>query len=545
MKAPSWCQAPPTAGVGLAQRRLVHREQPALAEVALDQPRQPGALVEVEHPGRERRRVRRQHAAALLDPRPLGDLVARSRARTPRRGPARPRRRVARRAGRRGRSRRRSSSASSRGTSPRTSRQPSRRIAGAQQPGRHVGRRDLGQPAGRQRGLVGRGVVRRALARRRSGAPRRGGAAAAARARSPRWARARHSWLRRPISSSTCSGGGSETATGSGRDLRLNRAMRADASWRSLTVACPRCKQENGGSRVAHRAPSLRLRNSKGSAAPTSSCSSSASATSPGRAPCRSGSTPTARCCRASWARDELDIRVAGVDWPLHGTTMAGLQRLDDLQACVEAVVRDEVEGDLIEAGTWRGGASILMRATLDALGADRTVWVADSFQGFPTADEALAPIDYLAVPVDDVRANFARFGYEQGVRFVEGFFEDTLPGLAGPALVGGAARRRHLRGDVDDPAGALPGAVGRRLRDRRRLRRARGVPARRRRVPRPARDRGSDREGGLDLRPLAAQLRRGDRARRRRRARRGPRRCSRSSARTGTRTSSRSTSAT
>jgi O-methyltransferase len=128
---------------------------------------------------------------------------------------------------------------------------------------------------------------------------------------------------------------------------------------------------------------------------------------------------------------DELDIRVAGVDWPLHGTTMAGLQRLDDLQACVEAVMRDEVEGDLIEAGTWRGGASILMRATLDALGADRTVWVADSFQGFPTADEALAPIDYLAVPVDDVRANFARFGYEQGVRFVEGFFEDTLPGLA------------------------------------------------------------------------------------------------------------------
>ena len=54
---------------------------------------------------------------------------------------------------------------------------------------------------------------------------------------------------------------------------------------------------------------------------------------------------------------------------------MVGLNRLDDLQACVESVVRDGVEGDLIEAGTWRGGASILMRATLDSLGAtDRTV---------------------------------------------------------------------------------------------------------------------------------------------------------------------------
>jgi O-methyltransferase len=129
---------------------------------------------------------------------------------------------------------------------------------------------------------------------------------------------------------------------------------------------------------------------------------------------------------------DELGIRVSGVDWPLHGTSMAGLHRLDDLQACVEAIVREDVAGDLIEAGTWRGGASILMRATLDALGADRTVWVADSFQGFPTADEELAAIDYLAVSIADVRANFARLGYEQGLRFVEGFFEDTLPGLAG-----------------------------------------------------------------------------------------------------------------
>ena len=91
-----------------------------------------------------------------------------------------------------------------------------------------------------------------------------------------------------------------------------------------------------------------------------------------------------------------------GLDWPLHGLTMVGLNRLDDLQACVESVVRDGVEGDLIEAGAWRGGASILMRATLDSLGADeRTVHVADSFQGFPAADELgdLNEIDFLAVP--------------------------------------------------------------------------------------------------------------------------------------------------
>jgi len=132
-----------------------------------------------------------------------------------------------------------------------------------------------------------------------------------------------------------------------------------------------------------------------------------------------------------------LRLRAAGMDWPLQGLTMTGLTRLDDLQRCVESVVRDGVEGDLVEAGAWRGGSSILMRATLDSLGEERTVWVADSFQGFPEGAERdamveLSTFEFLAVPADEVRANFARFGLDRGVRIVEGFFEETLPGLAG-----------------------------------------------------------------------------------------------------------------
>ena len=128
----------------------------------------------------------------------------------------------------------------------------------------------------------------------------------------------------------------------------------------------------------------------------------------------------------------DRQLRAAGLDWPLSGLTMIGLNRLDDLQACVETVVRDGVEGDLIEAGTWRGGAAILMRATLDSLGAgDRTLHVADSFQGFPPEVE-LEPgaADFLAVAVDEVRESFARFGLERGVRIVPGFFEETLGSL-------------------------------------------------------------------------------------------------------------------
>jgi O-methyltransferase len=137
-------------------------------------------------------------------------------------------------------------------------------------------------------------------------------------------------------------------------------------------------------------------------------------------------------------AGDGLRLRAAGMDWPLQGLTMVGLRRLDDLQSCVEAIVRDDVEGDLIEAGSWRGGASIVMRATLDSLGAGRSVYVADSFEGFPEPDDPertqdeWGEIDYLAVPLEEVRQNFERLGLDGGVEFVPGFFADTLPRLRG-----------------------------------------------------------------------------------------------------------------
>jgi O-methyltransferase len=138
-------------------------------------------------------------------------------------------------------------------------------------------------------------------------------------------------------------------------------------------------------------------------------------------------------------AGDGRRLRAAGMDWPKYGLTMVGLRRLDDLQGCVEQIVRDGVEGDLIEAGSWRGGASMLMRATLDSLGErGRTVWVADSFQGFPEAGEAdrehdqWAAMHFLGVPLDEVRASFERLGLDSGVEWVPGFFEDTLAGLGG-----------------------------------------------------------------------------------------------------------------
>lgn len=124
-------------------------------------------------------------------------------------------------------------------------------------------------------------------------------------------------------------------------------------------------------------------------------------------------------------------VRAQGSDWPSHAPTMIGLDRLDHLQHCVETVLEEDVPGDLLEAGVWRGGACILMRAILKAHGdLDRRVWVADSFQGL----QRHAPgHEALAVPLEQVCRNFGLYGLMDGqVQFVPGWFSESLPGPVG-----------------------------------------------------------------------------------------------------------------
>jgi len=73
--------------------------------------------------------------------------------------------------------------------------------------------------------------------------------------------------------------------------------------------------------------------------------------------------------------------------------SMLPLARFDHLQTCVMDVIDRNIPGDLIEAGVWRGGATIFMRALLKALNVtDRIVWVADSFEGLPEPDAQRFP---------------------------------------------------------------------------------------------------------------------------------------------------------
>jgi hypothetical protein len=133
--------------------------------------------------------------------------------------------------------------------------------------------------------------------------------------------------------------------------------------------------------------------------------------------------------------------REQGREWPRDAHTMIGMRRLDNLHECIDNVLADNVPGDLMETGVWRGGACIFMRAALAAHHiTDRKVWVADSFRGIPEPDTKRYPDDkplwgihlfddFLGVSLEQVQENFRRYGLlDDQVVFLEGWFSETLP---------------------------------------------------------------------------------------------------------------------
>lgn len=130
--------------------------------------------------------------------------------------------------------------------------------------------------------------------------------------------------------------------------------------------------------------------------------------------------------------------RLEGRDWPSYADTMIGIKRLNNIQYCMEEISKGGIKGDIIETGVWRGGASIFMKALMNVLDLnDRVLWLADSFKGLPAPDNTYSEdkgdshhtMDELAVGLDIVKSNFSKYGLlDQNVKFLEGWFKDTLP---------------------------------------------------------------------------------------------------------------------
>jgi O-methyltransferase len=135
----------------------------------------------------------------------------------------------------------------------------------------------------------------------------------------------------------------------------------------------------------------------------------------------------------------DKESRYYGHDWPLNAESMIGIKRLENIEHCLNEILKNNIEGDLIETGVWRGGAVIYMKALLKVNhDLERKIWVADSFRGLPRPNEEsheqdLGDIHYtrseLAVSKDIVEQNFKKYDlFDENIRFLEGWFKDTLP---------------------------------------------------------------------------------------------------------------------
>lgn len=117
----------------------------------------------------------------------------------------------------------------------------------------------------------------------------------------------------------------------------------------------------------------------------------------------------------------------------VHRARAAGLETLLDYQrlAMLAAAVRRgrELEGDMIECGSYRGGSAALIGMLLEGTG--KTLHVCDSFEGLPAPtarDNFHREGDFNDTSAERVRRGLESLGVPARVHV--GFFDKTFPAL-------------------------------------------------------------------------------------------------------------------
>ena len=133
----------------------------------------------------------------------------------------------------------------------------------------------------------------------------------------------------------------------------------------------------------------------------------------------------------------------------LRSYTMTSAERLWSLLNAVRYVVDEDLPGDIVECGVWRGGSVMAMVEQLQRLGVtDKRIWLYDTFAGMtpPTKEDVEAGTELTAAEIlaateigdgnnvwcvagrADVEANVRSTGYPfEQFTFVEGDVAQTL----------------------------------------------------------------------------------------------------------------------
>ena len=121
--------------------------------------------------------------------------------------------------------------------------------------------------------------------------------------------------------------------------------------------------------------------------------------------------------------------------------SMIDAVRAASLLRLAQRIEEEQVPGDVVECGVYRGGSAATMARVATHSPLNRTVWLFDSFQGMPPVTEVDGPgaedwVGALAYNPRKVEKLLRRTGSDMSrVRIVEGFFADTFPNVNIPQI--------------------------------------------------------------------------------------------------------------
>ena len=129
--------------------------------------------------------------------------------------------------------------------------------------------------------------------------------------------------------------------------------------------------------------------------------------------------------------------------------TMTSVQRLVALCDAVQYVLANQVSGDIVECGVWKGGSMMAVARVLKQAGDEtRHLYLFDTYEGMSAPGERDISFDgkaasdllrsadkhdsksvWCAASLEEVREAVGSIGYETSkVHFIKGCVEDTLP---------------------------------------------------------------------------------------------------------------------
>ncbi|MBT3170549.1 MAG: macrocin O-methyltransferase [Rhodospirillaceae bacterium] len=132
--------------------------------------------------------------------------------------------------------------------------------------------------------------------------------------------------------------------------------------------------------------------------------------------------------------------------------TLTSVECMYTLYQTVRYLQANNVPGDMVECGVWRGGSSMMIALTLKALGdTSRDIYLYDTYAGMTRPEsvdvrsqDGMEQVsrwqaferdgynEWAHAALDEVRANMRATGYpEDKLHFVEGEVETTIPAAA------------------------------------------------------------------------------------------------------------------